>query len=818
MIGLYQSLGYKSYAMNINYFKTSIRHFTRQKLTTLINISGLALGVTCLLLAVLYWVYERGYDRFHQQSDQLYRITTSLVERQGGDYKRTGGTGQVQGPAFKASVPEVLDYVRLLGGDIYGDVRYEDKVQKLQMLFVDDNFLELFDFPAIQGDPATALEEINAVVISERTALRFFNTTDAVGKLLHLDADPSAKRLGFKPMQVTAVVKDPPANSSIQFDVLFPFRFLQLSFDDKNWLNAYLGTFVLLDEQADLTATVQKFDRIYAENAAAQLKEINYDPDISYGLQPIADLHLNSLIDEGSWQEGGTVNGSKPAYSNLFFGIACFIFLLAGINFVNINLASSLKRAREVGIRKIIGSSRRRLIAQFMGEAALLCGFSLFMALLLTVLLLPAFNTLADKAIPLDYLVSWQFGVGLFGVFAGTTLVSGLYPAVVLSSFKPGEVLYNRNQSIGQFRMGKGLVVLQFSLAFLLAVSTMVYQSQLSFIYRKDLGYDPGLIVRTNIEGNREYAAIKQLLSNEIGRSKAFAGIAFGGDYNREPAATDIGEQTIQSVYQSVDQNYLSVLGIKLQQGRNFNTADNREILVNETFVREAGLKDPIGAAVQLHPDFGEGTEPYQIVGVMTDYHYKSLHQPIQPIVLYQRPWRNSGIWLKIRPGDSQRALREFETLYQKAMPGASYTFHFLTDLVAREYEREQRWKQIISIAAGLALLICCLGLFGISYLHVTQRTKEIGIRKILGATTAGLVRLLSGNFLKLVLFGLIISTPVAYYLLGQWLRGYAYRVEISGWIFVWSGVVSVSLALAAVSIHCIRAARANPVESLSNE
>ncbi|MCC6723181.1 MAG: ABC transporter permease [Saprospiraceae bacterium] len=800
------------------FIKTAFRHFAQQKLYTVLNVSGLALGVGCLLLALLYWLDERSYDGFHKNADHLYRITTSLIDREGASPRLTGGTGQVQGPAFKAAVPEVRDFVRVLGGDVQGDLRSGDQVLKAQLLFADSNFFEMFSFPFVHGDSGTALRELNSVVMTERTALRLFQTTDAVGKLLDMPADPSNEKLGHKPLAVTGVVKDPPTNSSIQFDVLLPFRYLQLSFEDKNWLNAYLGTFILLDEKATVGATTVKFNQVFEKNATEQITAAGFDPKISYGLQPITDLHLNMLLGNTGWHEGGTVGESRALYSNLFLGIAFFIFLLAGINFVNISLAGSLKRSKEVGIRKMAGSSRGSLVAQFVGETALLCAIAIVLALVAIEAALPFFNALADKKFVYSEVLDWRFCLGLLGVFVGASLLSGLYPAVMLSAFKPGEILYNRSRPMGQSRFGKALVVLQFSLAFLLLVGTVVFYQQLNFIQNKSLGYDPGYVVRAAITGDRDYEAVKRVLKNELMGMSGIEDISFGGGFGHEAVQTKFGGGKIMAVHQSIDANFLSVMGLSFRLGQNFNAENSNEVIVNETYVRQAGLKDPIGQFIQLNPDYADRQEPFRIAGVVADYHFESLHQPIQPLVLYQLP-RNSGeIWLKIRKERSREALQKFEAVYRKTLPDASFEFHFLTDLNAREYDREQRWQKIVSLAAALALLICCLGLFGISHLSALQRTKEIGVRKVLGASVPSVVALLSKEFLLLVILSMVIASPLAYFLMEKWLEDFTYRIDIQWTVFVVAGLAAVVVALLTVAIQSIKAALANPVKSLRNE
>lgn len=806
--------------MSYYFFKIAFRNLSRQRLYAALNIIGLAAGVACMLLAVLYWQDERSYNLFHEKAPQLWRITTLATERESGKRVPSGGTRQVHGPAFQAAIPEIKAMVRLLGGDIRGDVRHEDRALKLQMLFADDNFLDVFSFPLIQGDRHTALREINSAVISEETALKFFGSTDCLGKTLHLDADPSAERLGHKPMVVTGVAKSLSPRSSIQFDIAMPMRFMQLSFEDPGWIGGYLGTFVVLEKDAHLPQIAQKMGAVFAQQAQKEIQEAGFDPHLEFVLQNIADIHLNPLDgQENNWNEAGVVNGSSPLYSNLFLGIAFFVLLLACINFINISIATSLGRAREVGLRKLNGSKRRTVFAQFLGESILLNAAAFVLAGCLIPLILPAFNVLADKKIDLSDALDAQLIAGFGLVFLLNTLISGLYPAWQLSAFNPVETLYNRSRSARQSRLGKALVVLQFSLAFLFALATMVFYAQMRFIRQRDLGYEPGFVVRSNINGDRDYAPIKQFLQNEIARYPCFEGISFGGEFGNQTMDTEVSQgNKVRAVYQSADDHFLSVMHIPLRSGRNFTGPNSREVLVNETFVRAAGLKNPVGAAVKLHPDYADGEASYIIAGVVADFHVASLRQPIQPLALFQHSRHNGGIWLKIRRDQSEEALRRFEALYRQSMPGAVYEWQFLSDLNARAYVREQRWQSIVGAAAGLSLLICALGLFGLSQLNVQRRIKEIGIRKVLGASVAGISRLLAQDFLKLVLLAIVIASPFAYFVMQKWLANFAYRIDIQWWMFAAAAGMAISVALLTTGLQGLRAALADPARALRSE
>ena len=793
-----------------NYLKIGWRNLWKNKVLSTINIIGLATGICCMFLAILYWKDERSYDQFHTNNPNLYRITTSLIENKGSQPVLTGGTGQVQGPAFKAGIPEVQQYARLLGGGILADYRNGEKLLKLKLLFADDTFFDVFSFRLIHGDPKTALKELNSVVITEETALKFFNSTNVVGKEFYMQADPSAERLG-KPLVITGVMQTPPKHSSIQFEILHPFRFLQLSFKDENWLNAYLGTFVVLHPGTARHAVVRKFNQIYTHLASEQIKNNGHDPKVSYGLQPITDIHLHPYTANGNSMEGGVLNGSKPIYSYLFFGIALFILLMASINFINISIGGSLKRVKEVGVRKLTGSSKFQILLQFITESAILCTFAFVLALLLTHLVLSFFNHMVGKQIQLQDLDAGLL-ISFLLLLIFNILLTGLYPAYVLSNFKPVEALYNKQKFSGRNIFGQSLIVLQFSLSVFLIVASIVFYTQMKFIKTKDLGFNPHQVIKTSIPGNRTYKPIREVLKNEVAKEPSIVQISFGGEAGTHN--TQIENRHFQSTYRKADQNHLETLGIQLKEGQNFLHENTDEAIVNESFVKQAGLTNPIGKT--LKTDLTERL--LTITGVVKDFHFGSLKERIEPMVLYQQLENSEAIWLKFDQSQQQKALSVFRQIYKTAMPEAIYEYSFLDDLNAREYEQEQRWEKIISISTALSLLICCLGLFGLTQLAAQQRTKEIGVRKVLGASAMVIISLLSKEFLKLVLIAFLIAAPVSWWLSYEWLQNFAYRIQISGWVFVLAGTLAVFIALLTVSFQAIKAAIANPVNSLRTE
>ncbi len=800
--------------------KISFRHLWRSRLYSILNIICLATGITCMLFAVLYWNDEHSFDRFHENNPNLYRITTTRVENKVDQLQTTGGTGQVQGPAFKDAVPEVKSYVRMLGGDIYSDVIAGNKTIHLQPMFVDANFFDVFSFHLLRGNPKTVLSDVSSVVVTETTARKFFNSIDVIGKRVQLDADPSYERLGT-PMVISGVVKDPTVNSSVRFDALFAFKFLQLSFEDTNWLNAYLGTFVVLQPGADKNAVAQKFNSVYALHAKEQLsqnfKTFGYNPQISYGLQPITDIHLNPLMSANGNAEGGIINGSSPGYSYVFIGIALFILLMAAINFINISIANTLKRAKEVGIRKIAGSSKWQIVVQFLNESAILCFVAFLLSLILMNSALPLFNSLTGKQIILSKALDIKLLFYFVLLLAVIILLTGFYPAFVLSNFKPSEVLYNKQKLSGRNLFGRSLVIVQFSLAVFLLLATIVYYGQMDYIRSKDLGYNPEQVISTSVYGDKDYKSVITYLKNEFAKEPSIKMASFGNDgYSTNLQAND---RNFKAQYKVIDENFLTTLQIPLKAGHNFSALFSPDTkngaIVNEAFVKTAGIQNPLGSTIKIT---GDENKLKVITGVVKDFHFGSLRQPIAPLVMYMTEVPDGGMWIRFDKTKQKEALAAVEKIYKATIPSAVFQYAFLDELNARQYMQEQRWKQVISIAALLSFVICCLGLFGLAHLATNQRIKEIGIRKVLGASVAQIVALLSGDFLKLVIVAFLIAAPVSWLVLNKWLQNFAYRINIQWWMFVLSGCVSILIALITISFQVIKTAIANPVKSLRTE
>ncbi|MBO9613913.1 MAG: ABC transporter permease [Dyadobacter sp.] len=801
-------------------FKTFLKIAARQlwqgRLYAAINVIGLAIGTTCMLFAVIYMSDERSFDGFHRNNPHLYRITSSYRER--GELILSGGTGQVQGPAFQARMPEVAHFTRVMGGDIYGDVRHEHNAFKLQLLFVDASFFNVFTFPLLHGDTHSALRNVNSVVISRRTALKFFNRTDVLGELLQMDADPSAMRIG-KPLIITGVAEDPPGNSSIQFDILFPFEFMKVSFDDTSWLNAYLGTFVVLRPDAFPGRVIRKFNRIAGALAQTQLKDHPEASGITYGLQKMTDIHLNTQAIPNQNGESGIVNTSRPEYSYIFVGIAGFILIMASINFINIHIASSMKRAKEVGIRKATGSSSGAIAMQFLGESAILVGISVAFAFVVVVLLLPAFNHLSQKQIALGELLK----PGLIGwvvfIFVVNIACAAFYPAWLISRLSAIETLYSKTRLAGRNPAGNVLMVFQFAMAVLLGIASVVFYRQMHFIRSKNLGYNPDQIIKITIQGVRDVQQVHIRFQNELANDPAFGAVSLAGEFGNRDVVVK-GQKLLTNV-RTVDTDYLPMLEMKLLRGRNFSPtfASDKKfgVLVNEAFIKKAGMTDPIGKT--LIPDDYFGRQELTILGVVGDFHFNSLKERIGPMIMPMSTHYGGGeLWVKIAQNKENYAVRKLETTFRKVLPDAVFDYTFLHDANARAYATELRWQQIITLATIVAIIVCSLGLFGMAHLAIAQRRRETGVRIVLGATGYDIAFGFSKNFLRIIFIAILIASVSGHYLMQSWLSQFAYHTGLPWWVYACSGALALLLALFTVFAQALRAAAANPVKVLRAE
>ncbi len=792
-----------------NYFITAVRNLSRNKIFSLINLLGLSVGLACCMLILLYGKDEVSYDRFHRNGQQIYRIT-SILTKPDGSRNTMGITGMVPGPVFNRSIPEIKTFVRLQEDGFA--VKKGTEVFQQQTQMVDSTFFSVFSFPLIAGDARTALNDPYSVVLTEETAKKYFGDKPALGQTLELKTDST-----FQPFTVTGIAKAAPQNSSIKFGMLLPMSFRRIQGEDKEWLNFFLNTFVVLPPKADLKRIEAKMKQVYEKESATQIKEaqqrFNFNEQITYGLQPLTDMHLSTDFRA----ENGLSGASKPIYSYILSGIALFIFLIACINFINLTVARSLKRAKEIGIRKVMGSQRRQLVLQFLGESFIVSFFAFLLALGIASLLLPFFNHLANKELSFSYLFDTKLVAGFIGMFLLTGLLAGIYPSLVLSSFNPVETLYGKFRFGGRNLLAKGLVVLQFALATFLIIATIVIYSQFNYLINFDLGYNDKnvAVVNTSTFSRDKLPMIKeQLLQNPAVEAVA---ADQGGRWGTHAHIN--GEQDAMFDMKIIDENYLPLLQIPMVKGRNFSkdlASDTSEgALVNESFVKMAGWKAPVGEVI----NFFYNNKKYRVIGVVKDYHFTALNEKIGPQVFLANPqYPMRAVYIKVRNDKSAEVLPFLQKTFRQLFPFQPYEYRFKAEENASQYEAEQKWKQIITFGAALTIFISCIGLFGLSLLAAEKRTKEIGIRKVLGASIATITRTLSLSFLKLVLLAAIIAIPAAVWLANKWLENYPYRVTLSWWMFSAATALILVVALLTIGYQSVKAAMANPVKNLRTE
>ena len=795
-----------------NYLTVAFRNLSRNKVYSFINIAGLSIGLACAMLILLYVKDEVSYDRFHSNVNNIYRVVTQSLDKNGNKGRKDGNSGYLQGPRFTQNIPEIRSFVRVQSGS--EDIKTGTEVKSQELLRVDSNFFSVFSFSLINGNPATCLKEPHSIVLSEDAAKKQFGTTDALGKIVMLKEDSV-----FAPYKVTAIAKKVPQNSSIKFDVLLPIKeSAEEAQNSENWFNFFLNTFVVLNQNTNVQSVESKMQKFYAQDSKDAVKSLTekYGPmdwGSIYFLQPFLNMHMSTELPA----QNGLSDASNPMYSYLLSGIALFILLIACINFVNLTVARSVKRAKEIGIRKVVGGDRRQLIMQFLGESFLLCIIAFALAIGIVQLILPVFNDLANKALALSYLFDVKLIAGYITLFALTGLLAGFYPALVLSGYKPVETLYSRFNIAGKSYLQKSLVVLQFALASFLIIATFTIYAQFNFLTTEKLGYDDSNLVVVDKWETKHMQA--KLFKNELMKDPNIVGVAPKNGGMWGTVAKISNDSNINFTYETVDESYLPLLKIQLIKGRNFSenfpSDSNNSVLVNESFVKKAGWKDPIGQYV----NFWYNNQKYNVIGVVKDYHYESLNRKIEPELFTMKNDNSYGrFFVKIKPGSETASLKHIQKTFKQIFPLSPYTYTFKNEENLKNYEAEEKWKQIMLFGAVLTIFISCIGLFGLSVLAAEKRTKEIGIRKVLGASVKGVVTILSKDFLKLVCIALIISIPTAWMAANKWLENYPYRITLSWWLFASSSILVIMIALVTVSFQAIKAAMANPVKSLRTE
>ncbi|MCG3156380.1 MAG: hypothetical protein DKINENOH_03004 [bacterium] len=806
-----------------NFVTLASRHLLRQKGYTAINIAGLAIGMSCCLIILMIVADELSYDRFHKNAERLCRVTLD-AHVQDREFRTARSSGPVA-QSLRETLPQVeaATHLRARGGTPVSDcaVRHGEKAfNEYLLFFADSSFFKVFSCEVLAGDVNTFLTQPNTIVITDATARKYFGDEPALGKILEVD--------GRSQFMICGVVKEFPQQSHWRFGLLAALAGQTISERD-NWLNNSWYTYVLLKKGAAREQAEATFQSMVEKNVQPAVEEElggNWSEMKSQGMyyryrfQPITSIHLHSRLDEEVFPPGNAATVYALAM------IAVFILLIACINFMNLATARSARRAKEVGVRKVLGSQVLQLRLLFIGEAVLLAALAMVVSLGLMEWALPLVNSLTSKSLSLKFLAHPRAFAGLLGFTLLVGVLAGGYPAFVLSSFQPANVLKGELRSgMRGGRLRGALVILQFAISIALMVGTLAVYRQLQFMRMRDLGFDKEqmlVVDNTWLLGRSKAQSFKvSLLSRPGIVAAAFTQNLPGNDigsaaYWREG---DNASNLIMLRQLWCDHDFLNVMGVQLKEGRFFRreiTTDSASaVIINERAARLLGYEHPVGR--KLNGFFGDGEKALDIIGVTEDVHYEPLHQPILPMVTLLSRGAPTRVVLRVR-GDIPALIREVEAQWKEFSGGQPFTAYFLDDRLERFYRADQALGRLFGIFAGVGIFISCLGLLGLVTYATEQRTKEIGIRKVLGATTSTVVSLLSKEFLKLVAIANLIAWPVSYYLINGWLQDFAYRIDLGWGIFVAAGGLALLIALLTVSAQTVRAALANPVDSLRYE
>jgi putative ABC transport system permease protein len=788
------------------------RNIRKDKTYSAINILGLTIGITCSMFLLMYILDELSFDRYHANAANIYRVVSNIKEP---DNAFTWAVAQQPlAPELRDNYPEVKNAVRFdgLGGKPMfknGDKSfYEDN-----FYLADSTAFDMFSYPFVAGDPNTALDQPFSIVLTEKLAIKYFGTDNAVGQTLVNQSNETFK--------ITGVMKDVPLNSHFTFDALVSANTRK---ENPSWGNFGVFTYIQLPEGYDINKMYASLNKILKEKVDIIFAQ--YNISIKYELQPITDIHLHSKIQDEA--EGG----GDISYIYIFSAVAAFMLIIASINYMNLATARSASRAKEVGIRKVMGSMRRQLIAQFITESVVITLIALVASLVLIYALLPLFNELSNKKLPFSYILQAPVLLSLIGVVLVIGIIGGSYPALYLSGFNPVSVLKGKLSAKGGnavFR--KVLVIAQFAISIFMLISTLVVFDQLQYLRNKDLGFTKERIIRmllpTDDQANH-VAAIEE-------RMRQTMGVAAAASSNSSPGF-GIGKLLIQvednegklsergvDLY-NIDYDFVKTLGMTIVLGRDFTRDVPSDtvngVLVNEAMVKRMAWKDPLGKKFVYKGAGPNGTDiEKKVIGVVKDYHQNSLYDVIEPLMI-NLSLKNNFIFIKTDPGDVGESLGAVEKTCKELYPNYPFDYQFLDQDFNSQYKSDEKRSQIFTAFSGLTIFIACLGLLGLAAFTTEQRTKEIGVRKVIGASVSGLVLLVAREFFVLVGIGTLVSYPLAWYFTSTWLQSFAYKIELSNeWLtFILSALLAGVITLLTVGYHVMRAASANPVKALRDE
>ncbi len=816
--------GYKqlnTYGMYKSYFIVAWRNILKSKSYTTINIVGLSIGISACILIALYVQFELSYDRFNEKADRIYRVNNEI--KIGDNHMDLAVSNALFGETAMHDLPQVENYTRLMW---YGGLlikKDNENIREGMVGWADASLFDVFSLNMISGNPKTALTEPNSIVITESIAKKYFGTTDAAGQTLVINNTENRK--------VTGVIKDVPSNCHFPFQLFIPTVEHPQS-KENNWAGGQnWNTYLLLKPGTDANALVPELKKMLDHNLEPQLKkyinkslaEFNSQGDyFKVSLTPLVDIHLYSDRIAELFGSGDI------RYVYVFSAIGLFILLIACINFMNLATARSAKRSREVGVRKVLGSVRQSLINQFLTEAMLTTAFAIVLAYAITWLCLPYFVELTEKGIDKNILTSPEVLMALASLLLVVGFLTGIYPAFYLSSFQPVAVL--KGSTGAGFKKSffrNSLVVFQFSASVILIVGTVIIYLQLDYIRKKDIGYNRDQVLIIN--NTRSLEQKEQTFKNELLQIAGVQKVAVSGylpvNYTRNndsffPSPTMDTKDAISMQIWDIDENYISTMDMKIVAGRNFLAdmkTDSSGLILNEAAAKFLGNKDILNKSLYRFTDDTGASEELHIIGVVKDFNFSSLREQVKPLAFSHR--NSSGsISLKINTADTQNILSQIKTKWQAVSSGLPLEYSFMDDDFNQHYTGDRKIGELFTIFAVLAIFIACLGLFGLATFIAEQRTKEIGIRKVLGANVTGITALLSKDFIRLVMIAILIATPLAYYCMDKWLQAFAYRIDIQWWVFIVSGVLVTLIALVTVSFQAIRTALMNPVNSLRSE